>query len=91
MKVVQKYSLIHHIGYVTVIKDLGNTKINSVDHLYLIINKVNGNIEKNSGDKYWTIVPTDESKDTLKKCEELWDKIRDLIKSVTRRIMMKYI
>ena len=28
------------------------------------------------------LVPTDESKDTLKKYEELWDKIRDLIRSI---------
>ena len=30
-----------------------------------------------------TLVPTDESKDTLKKNEELWNKIRDLIRSKT--------
>ena len=29
------------------------------------------------------LVPTDESKDTLKKYEELWDKSRDLIRSIT--------
>ena len=29
------------------------------------------------------LVTTDESKDTLKKYEELWNKIRDLIRSVT--------
>ena len=30
-----------------------------------------------------TLVPTDKSKDTLKKYEELWSKIRDLIRSIT--------
>ena len=30
-----------------------------------------------------TQVPTDERKNTLKKFEELWNKIRDLIRSVT--------
>ena len=30
-----------------------------------------------------TLVHTDESKDTLKKYEELWNKIKDLIKSIT--------
>ena len=29
------------------------------------------------------LVSTDESKDTLKRFEELWSKIRDLIRSVT--------
>ena len=31
-----------------------------------------------------SIVPTDESKDTLKKYEELWNNIRDLIRSITK-------
>ena len=29
------------------------------------------------------LVPTDESKDTLKKCKEMWSKVRDLIRSIT--------
>ena len=32
-----------------------------------------------------TLVPSDESKDTLKKYEELWDRIRDLIRLITNR------
>ena len=30
-----------------------------------------------------TLIPTDESKDTLKKYEELWTKIRDITRSKT--------
>ena len=30
-----------------------------------------------------TLFPTDDSKDTLKKDEELWSKTRDLVKSIT--------
>ena len=33
--------------------------------------------------KYLMLVPNDENKDTLKKYEEMWSKIRDLIRSVT--------
>ena len=29
------------------------------------------------------LVPTDESKDTLKKYKEMWSKVRDLIRSIT--------
>ena len=47
------------------------------------MNKVNRNIEETNGNKYLTLVPTDESKDTLKKHEELWNKIRDLARSIT--------
>ena len=31
------------------------------------------------------LVPTNESKEKIKKYEELWSKIRDLIKSVTKK------
>ena len=60
---MQKYS--YHIGYV-MIKSLSHIKINSVNPLSLIINKINGYIEKGSENKYQTLVPTDESKETLK-------------------------
>ena len=34
--------------------------------------------------KYLTLVPTNESKEETKKYEELWIKIRDLIRSITK-------
>ena len=43
-------------------------------------------IEKCNGNKYLTLIPTDKSKDTLKKYEELWNKIRDLIRSITNNL-----
>ena len=46
-------------------------KINSVNPLYLIINNISGNIEESDGNKYLILVPTDESKDTLTKYQEL--------------------
>ena len=67
-------NFIHYIRHVTV-KYLSYAKINNVNPLYLIINKINWNIDKNNGNKYLTILPTDESKDTLKKYEELLNKI----------------
>ena len=36
-----------------------------------------------SGNKYLTLVRTNESKEKTKKYEELWIKIRDLIRSIT--------
>ena len=57
--------LIYYIGYVTD-KNLSYKKINSVNPLYLTINKVNGYIEESNENKYLTLVSTDESKDTLK-------------------------
>ena len=62
------------------VKDLRYIKISSVNHLYLIINKINGCFEEINGNKYLMLVPTDESKEIMKKCEELWTKIKDLIR-----------
>ena len=59
-------------------------KIDSVNPLYLIIDKINGYIEKSNGKKYLTLVATDESKDT-KKHEELKRKIIELIKSIANK------
>ena len=47
--------------------------VNSVNHLYIIINRVNGYFEEINGNKYLMLVPTNESKE--KKYEELWSKV----------------
>ena len=36
-------------------------------------------IKESNGNKYLTLVSTDESKHTLKKSEKLWKKARDII------------
>ena len=75
-----KNVLIYYIEYGK-IKDLKYIKINGVNPLYLIFNKVN---EETNGNKYLRLVPTNESKEKINKYEELWIKIRDLIRSVTK-------
>ena len=44
-------TFIYYIGYVNV-KNLSYIKVISVSPLYLIINKINGYIEKSNGNKY---------------------------------------
>ena len=68
--------LIYYIGYVR-IKDSKYVKINSVDALYLIIIKVNRYFEEINENEYLILVPTSESKEIIKKYEDLWSKIRD--------------
>ena len=72
--------MIRHLSYVTT---------NSAKLLYLILNKVNGyieesngNIQESIGNKYLTLVPTDERKYSLTKYEKLWRKMRDFIRSI---------
>ena len=64
--------------------NLSYVRISSVDPLFLIIDKVDRYIEENNENKYLTLVSTDKSKGTLKKYTELWDKIKDLIRSITK-------
>ena len=53
------------------IKDSKYVKINSVNPLYLIFNKVNGYFEEINGNRYLMLVPTNVSKEKnkiLKNC-----------------------
>ena len=77
LKIVYTY----YIGYVTIDEYV---KIYSVNSLYLIFRYVNEYFEEINGNKYLTLVPTHESKKKIKKFEELWIKIRNLIRSVTK-------
>ena len=65
-------------------KDSKFVKVNSVNPLYLIVNKVSGYFEENNGNKYLMLVPTNESKERIQKYEELWSRSRDLIRSITK-------
>ena len=66
-----------------IVKYLSYIIINSANLLYLIINKINRHIKESNGNKIFKLVRTDKSKDTLKTYEELWNKIRALVRSVT--------
>ena len=77
-----KNIIIYYIGYITT-KNLIYVKINSVNPLYFIIDTAGRYIEENNGNKL-TLVSTDTNKDILKKYTELWDKIKDLIRSITK-------
>ena len=67
--------------YKNIISNIGYVKPNSVEPFSLTINKANSYIETNNGHKYLTLVPTGEGKDKLRKYEEIWSKIKDLIRS----------
>ena len=49
------------------IKDSKYVKIYSLNPLYLFSNKVNGCFEEINGNRYLTLVPTNESKEKIKK------------------------
>ena len=80
---IERYKSRTYYFFDDMIKDLRYVKINSVNPLYLTINKINGYFKEINRNKYLTLVPTNESKDILKKYEELWYSIKDIIRSIT--------
>ena len=75
---------IYYIAYAT-IKNSKYVKMNSVNPLNLVLNKLSGYFKVIDGSKYLTLVPTNESKEKIKRYEELLIKIRDLIRLVTKK------
>ena len=59
-------------------------KTHSVNHLYLVFRYVYRYLDVINGNKYLRLVPTNESKKKIKKYEELWIKIRDFIRPITK-------
>ena len=78
-----KKIFIYYIGYKT-IKDSKYIKIYSVNPLYPIFRNVNRYFEEIYKNKYLTLVCINESKGKIEKYEELWSKIRDLIRSIIK-------
>ena len=68
---------IYYIGYV---RKNPEYKINSVNPLYLKINRIYVFIEEKNGDKYLNIASTDRNSEVLKKYSEVWNGIKDSIK-----------
>ena len=57
-------------------KDYDYVKINSVNPLYLIIDKVDGHFEEKNENKYLILDSTDKNKEVLMKYTKLWDRIK---------------
>ena len=49
---------------------------------------MNGYFEEINGNKYLTLIHTNESKDKIEKYEEMWNEIRDLIRSELKNEMI---
>ena len=75
------------IYYITIKNVDDYENIYSVNLLYLIIGELDGCIEEKSGSKYFVfdsmeLHSTDENKEVLKKYAELWDGIKNEIKTI---------
>ena len=68
---------IYYIGSVT---KKPEWNVNSVNPLYLMINRIDSFIEEKNGDKYLNIASTDRNSEVLRKYSEVWNGIKDSIK-----------
>ena len=73
---------IYNIGYITKKKLDDCININSVNPLYLGITHVIRYIEEKGMDKYLVFDSTDENKELLKKCNDVFNGISDKIKEI---------
>ena len=80
----------YYIGYITTKKIGDSENICSVNSLYLIIGEVDGHIEEKNGSKYLVFDSTNENKEVFKKYTELWDGIKNEIKTINGAKEGKY-
>ena len=71
---------IYYIGYVTFKKIANCININSVNPLYLMIDKMIGHFEGKSGNKYLVLDDVDENKEVSKKYKEVWEGVKRKLK-----------
>ena len=78
---------LYYIGYVTKKPEYS---ISSVNPLYLLIDKIDGFIEKKEEDKYLNISLTDSNSEVLKQYAEIWSGIKDQIKKISNGKLGEY-
>ena len=81
---------IYYIGYVTVKKIANCNNINSVNPLYLMIDKMIGHFEEKNGNKYLVLDDVNENKEVSKKYEEVWEGVKKEIETINGGEKTKY-
>ena len=81
---------IYYIGYVTAKKIGDYNNINSVNPLYLIVNKMIGHFEEKNENKYLVLDEIDENKEVLNKYEEVWEGIEKEIETIISGEKIEY-
>ena len=73
---------IYNFGYITIKKIDDCENIYSANPLYLLINHATGYIKDEDENKYLIFDSTDENKELLKKYTDVWDGIKNEIKTI---------
>ena len=77
-----KHIGIYNIGYVTIKKIDDCEKIYSVNLFYLLIDHASRYVEGKGMNKYLVFDSTDENKELVKNCNDVFNEIRDKMKEV---------
>ena len=81
---------VYYFGYMT-FKEIANcNNINSVNPLYLMIDKMIGHFEEKSGNKYLVLDDVDENKEVSKKYEEVWEGVEKEIETLNGGKKVEY-
>ena len=80
----------YYIAYVTVKKIDNCRNINSVNHLYLMIDKMIGHFEEKNGNKYLVLDDVNENKEVSKKYEEVWEGVKKEIETINGGKKIEY-
>ena len=82
---------IYYIGYVTIKKIGDYNNINSVNPLYLMINRMIDHVEEKNEIKYLVLDDIDENKEVLNKYEEIWEGIKKEIETINSGEKIGYV
>ena len=84
---------VYYIGYVTFKEFANSININSINPLFLMIDKMIGHFEEKIGNKYLVLDDVNENKEVSEKYEEFWDGIKKKMKQlmVAKKLNMRKI
>ena len=81
---------IYHIGYVTVKKITNCNNINSINHLYLMNDKMIGHFEEKNRNKYLVLDDVNENKEVSQEYEEVSEGIKKEIETINGGKKIEY-
>ena len=81
---------IYYIRYVTVKKIANCNNINTVNPLYLMIDKMIGHFEEKSGNKNLVLDDVNENKEVSQKYEDVWNGIKKEIETINSATKTEY-
>ena len=78
------------IYYISNVTKKVEYKINGINPLYLMINRIDGFVEEKNRDKYLNVASTDRNSEVLGKYSEVWNGIKDCIEKINNNNLGEY-